>query len=252
MRVTIITVCLNNRLFIEAAIKSVLKQDYPDFEYLIIDGESSDGTVEVIKAFAEIDARVLWSSAPDRGIGHAMNIGLGRATGDIIAFLHADDFYPDKGVVTAVVEKFETTPGTVWVTGGIREVDASGRDIRLLPVRLFSPRRLLRNNIIYHPATFVRREYLLNVGGFDESLRYAMDYDLWLRLTALSPPLEIEQTLACFRIHAGSISSVNRLAALDEEYHVRKRYLRGRLALYTHACYQMLRRAYESWRAVRA
>ena len=143
MRVTIITVCLNNRLFIEAAIKSVLKQDYPDFEYLIIDGESSDGTVEVIKAFAEIDARVLWSSAPDRGIGHAMNIGLGRATGDIIAFLHADDFYPDKGVVTAVVEKFETTPGTVWVTGGIREVDASGRDIRLLPVRLFSPRSLL-------------------------------------------------------------------------------------------------------------
>lgn len=252
MKVTIVTVCLNSRTFIEEAIRSVLQQDCSDLEYLILDGGSSDGTTEIVEDFARRDARIRWWSALDQGISHAMNRGLRRATGDIIAFLHADDFYSDRKAVATMLEEFAASPAATWATGGIREVDVAGREVRVLPVRRFSRQRLLRNNIIYHPATFIRRESLSSVGGFDEMLNYAMDYDLWLRLSALAKPMSIERTIACFRVHAGSISSVNRLAALDEEYAVRKRYLRGSFALCVHAGYQILRRCYESRRSIRS
>lgn len=244
MKVTVITVCRNSEAFISEAIGSVLGQDVADLEYLIIDGGSTDATLDIVQEYAA-DSRLRWWSAPDNGISQAMNLGLCRACGDIVAFLHSDDCYTDSGVLSRVVEAFSSTGHPLWVTGGIQEIDGMGSVVRELPVRRFSRRRLLRNNIMYHPATFVRRETLIDAGGFDEGLRYAMDYDLWLRLAVHSAPALITQLLACFRVHPGSISSVNRLAALDEEYIVRKRYLTGDFSLCVHASYQYLRRIYE-------
>lgn len=248
MKITVVTICLNPGAYLSEAVRSVLAQDYRDLEYLIIDGGSTDGSIDRIKAFAAQDDRVRWWSEPDGGISQAMNRGLERASGDVVAFLHADDFYPDSAVLARVAGRFSGAPGIGWLTGGLCEVDEAGAVIRTLPARRFSRRRLLRNNILFHPATFVRRELLKAVGGFDETLHYAMDYDLWLRLAGQTAPVTLPQAIACFRVHPASRSSARRLAALDEEYLVRKHYLHGPLQRCGHACWQKLRRSYEAWR----
>ena len=138
---------------------------------------------------------------------------------------------------------------TVWVTGGLHEIDEQGAVIRELPALKFSKGRLLRNNIIYHPATFVKKATMRTLGGFDESLRYAMDYDLWLRLTDVSWPCQCNEILADFRVHAGSLSTAERIQTLEEEYNVRLRYLENSPLRWLHACYQWFRLSYESRRA---
>jgi glycosyltransferase involved in cell wall biosynthesis len=240
MKVSVITICLNCREYIDQALASVCKQNYPDLELIIVDGGSSDGTLDIVKAFAAGTSRIRWISEPDRGIGNALNKGVELASGDVIGCLNADDYYTDETVISQVAGAF-MNPDVLWVTGGIREVDNRGNYLRTLAVRRFSRRRLLRNNIIFHPATFVRRTAICDMGGFDESLKYAMDYDLWLRLSTLSVPVPINKELACFRVHSGSISSANRIEALHEEYLVRNRHLSGPVESLFHALYQKYR-----------
>lgn len=242
MRFSVITVCLNPGRYLTETIASVLRQDYADFEYWLIDGGSTDGTLDVISSAAAVDPRVKWQTGCDAGIADAMNRGIHCSRGEIISFLHADDRYPDAAVLAEVDRGFHAVPQALWLTGGIREVDTAGRVLRELPVRTFSYCRLMRNNIIYHPATFVRREVFASLGGFDTSLSYAMDYDFWLRLGRASRPVEQERVLAEFRVHEGSLSSREKRAALDEEYRVRCRYVEGRLARLGHGMYQAWRR----------
>jgi glycosyltransferase involved in cell wall biosynthesis len=239
---------LNAERYLAEAMRSVLTQDFEDFEYILVDGGSSDRTQDIIRDFADKDGRVKWLIDPKPGIAHAMNRGIKMAGGDIIAFLHADDRYPGMTTLAKASALFQNRPDTLWVTGGLREIDGQGQKLRDLSARRFSRSRLLRNNIIYHPATFIRRTAMIEVGGFDESLRYAMDYDLWLRLAEMSAPCICDELLAEFRVHAGSLSSDERDLALQEEYLVRRRYLgRGPVRL-PHACYQWLRMHCEKWR----
>lgn len=246
MKISVITPCLNSVAYLGETLASVARQDWPDIEHLILDGGSTDGSVEMIRTFAAGHPAVRWWSEPDNGLGDAMNRGAARARGDLVAFLHADDCYPGPSVLSSVAARMSTVPGAVWLTGGLREIDGQGNLLRELPVRRYSYRRLLRNNILFHPATFVKRNTLLKAGGFDAGLSYAMDYDLWLRLGAISPPVTLGSALACFRVHSGSRSTSNRLAAFEEEYRVRQRYLTGQWERGLHACYQTLRRAYEA------
>jgi len=237
VKFSIITICLNADAYLAETIASVLDQDFQDLEYIIIDGGSTDRTLDIIRSYRERDNRIIWISEADQGISDAMNKGLSIATGDVVAFLHADDSYTTPDVIPRMAEFFFTSPDKNWVTGGIREINEYGVTLRLVNVRRFSWRRLLRNNIILHPATFVRRQAIEQVGGFDSSLHYAMDYDLWLRLAAYGAPVEISHTLANFRVHQGSRSSVNLAAALNEEYLVRRRYLYRPISRVCHALY---------------
>jgi glycosyltransferase involved in cell wall biosynthesis len=240
---------LNAERYLAEAMRSVLGQDCPDLEYLLVDGGSSDRTQEIIRDFADDDCRVKWLVEPKPGIAHAMNRGIQMAKGDLIAFLHADDRYHGMTTLARVSALFQNRPDALWVTGGLREIDADGAKIRDLPARRFTKSRLLRNNIIYHPATFIRSVAIRDVGGFDEGLRYAMDYDLWLRLAEISAPCICHEPLAEFRVHAGSLSSAQRDKAMQEEYLVRQRYLgRGPVRL-SHACYQWLRLHCQKWRS---
>jgi glycosyltransferase involved in cell wall biosynthesis len=245
--VSIITICLNSREHIAQTLESVARQDYPCIEHIVVDGGSTDGTLDIIRLHAEKDSRIRMVSGRDAGISEAMNKGLGLATGGIVAFLHSDDQYTHERVVSSVVDALCAAPGAHWLTGGLIEVDKAGRKLRLLPVRKFSLRRLLWNNIVYHPATFVRNEAFMKVGGFDLTLRYAMDYDLWLRLASIAHPVLLDQPLACFRVHQGSRSSANRLATLEEEYTVRKRYMKGGVSRWLHGCHQVARRLSTQW-----
>ena len=246
MKVSVITVCLNAEQYIGQALGSVLAQDYTDLESIVVDGGSTDGTIRIVQSMAEKDERVIYQTGPDLGISDAMNLGVERATGTIVGHLHADDYYLSSSVISTVVGEMQQCKAT-WATGGVLEVNASGQPLREIPVRRYSKARLLRNNIILHPATFVRRSAFEAAGRFDIALKYAMDYDLWLRLANTGQPALIEQTLAGFRIHRGSLSSENRLSALEEEYFVRKRYLRGGVSRWFHALYQEVRRGREKY-----
>lgn len=228
MKISVITICLNAERFLAAQLDSVASQSWRELEHVVVDGGSSDATLDIVRAAAKRDPRLRWVSGPDRGIGDAMNKGLALATGDVVAFLHADDLYAERTVLERVAAAFAAHPEVEWVTGGTRYIDESGRVLKCYAPRRWSYRRLLRGNILFHPATFVRRRALNSAGGFDTSLRYTMDYDLWLRLGQRLAPFVLDLPLACFRIHSGSTSVQHVDAAFREELQVRLRYLQGK------------------------
>lgn len=227
MKFSIITITLNSRDYLEETISSVLSQDYRNLEYIFVDGGSSDGTLELIRDFAEKDARIRWLSEPDRGIADAMNKGIELASGEIIAHLHSDDRYSDPSVLSLVAAEFSRNPEALWLTGGEYVIDRHGKILQEIKVRRYSYRKLVRCNSILHPATFIRSEAFRRAGRFSTGRKYAMDYDLWLRLGALGEPILVDAPLACFRLHEGSLSSNEAEKAFDEALEIRKELMKG-------------------------
>jgi glycosyltransferase involved in cell wall biosynthesis len=218
MKISVVTCTWNSEPFLKASIASVLMQDHPDIEYIFVDGGSTDGTLERIAA---LPFKTTVLHGVRGGISHAMNEGWRAATGDVVAYLHSDDYYLYNDVLSRVAVAMSTGAG--WAFGRIvRDID----DVQI-PENFVAPAytkyRLLRGNFIPHPATFVRLDWLERVGGFDESLKYAMDYHLWLKLAELGNPVVLPGALAAFREHTGSLSSNNRLAAMEEDYAIRQR-----------------------------
>jgi glycosyltransferase involved in cell wall biosynthesis len=243
MKISIIMVTLNADRFLRNSIESVISQDYDDFEYLIIDGCSTDRTLAIVEEYVALEPRLRVQSEPDAGIADAMNKGWQLASGDVVGYLHADDYFADRFVLRRIASAFAGNQDAVWCTGGMRHVDSAGGLLKEFFPRRYTFRRLLRGNIIFHPATFVKREELVKIGGFSPCLKYAMDYDLWLRLGRVSAPLILADILACFRVHGGSISCRYADAAFVEEWQVRTRYLHTGTATYmVHYWYYVLKR----------
>lgn len=243
MKISIITVTLNAERFLRETIRSVAGQDYPGYEHVIVDGGSRDKTIEIIRDAAERDTRISYRSEPDGGISDAMNKGAQEAAGEILGFLHGDDFFATETSLRSVVECFERNPHDIWLTGGIRYVDERSRPLKDLPVRRYSYRRLIRGNIILHPATFVKKDSFVNLGAFSTDLSYAMDYDLWLRLGKVKDPLVVRDILTCFRVHGGSLSCRHSDEAFVEEWKVRRRAVGEGPCRLFHHCYYLLKRA---------
>lgn len=223
MKITVVTITYNSREFLEETIASVLCQAYPDLEYILVDGGSTDGTLDIIKRYAKENSCIRWISEPDKGIADAMNKGIRMATGEIVAHLHADDCYLD-GTLAEVARIFSANPDARWATGRIRYVNIAGErlyDTALKPS--YGLPDILHANIISHPATFIRRTVFDEVGMFNPDYRYSMDYDLWLRIVSLEPPVQIDRVLTSFRVHPNSLSSANILVAMDEEHSIRRR-----------------------------
>lgn len=206
-----------------ASIASVLQQEGPSYEYIFVDGGSEDGTLERIQA---IRPAVKLIRNIRGGISRAMNCGLAAASGDIIAHLHSDDFYLQNQILNMVDHAFRNN-ACRWLFGRTMSV----KENQLIPENWTAPRysriQLLKGNFIPHPATFVERKLMQQAGGFDTRLRYAMDYDLWLRLARLAHPLQLNTPLTAFREHAGSLSTRNKLAAMREDFAVRMRHTNG-------------------------
>ncbi|TFV90285.1 glycosyltransferase [Oxalobacteraceae bacterium OM1] len=214
---SIVTCTWNSEPYLAQSIESVLAQDYPHIEYIFVDGGSTDGTLERIRSLKRPYQLI---EGVRGGISRAMNEGIRAATGDVVAHLHSDDYYLHPRVLSTVADHLERT-GRNWLFGRImRDVDG-----QLLAEKFDAPRysysRLLRTNFIPHPATFARRELLMKAGGFDTNLKYAMDYDLWLKLGGLGEPVQLDEPLAAFREHQGSLSTRDRLPALNEDFRVR-------------------------------
>ncbi len=182
MRVTIITVCYNSEKTIERTIKSVLEQSYHSIEYIVIDGSSSDRTVEIINQFS---SRIsVFKSEPDKGIYDAMNKGVALATGDIIGVLNSDDFYISKTIIADVVERFIGKPESQILIGNVDFVSADNADI---PVRLYSsaafkPWQLRYGFMPAHPATFLKKSVYALVGYYKDDYKIGADFDLFVRI----------------------------------------------------------------------
>jgi glycosyltransferase involved in cell wall biosynthesis len=242
-KLSIITITRNSERYLRETIDSVISQDYPDIEYIIVDGGSTDGTLDIIRDFAAMDRRIRWISEPDEGISDAMNKGIGLATGDVVAHIHSDDYYAGSDVFSSVATAFRQNPEALWLTGGEYIVDERGAQIREIRVRRYGYRKLVRCNFILHPATFVRMEGFRAAGLFDLRRSYAMDYDLWLRLGLLGAPLRVDRPLACFRLHGGSVSSAQSKLAFDEALEIRKELMKGEpLRFFFHYLYYLLKR----------
>jgi GT2 family glycosyltransferase len=204
-RLSIITPSYNQAPYLEQTILSVIEQAYPNVEHLLIDGNSSDGTLDVIKRYE--DRLAYWVSEPDRGQSHAVNKALERATGDWIGWLNSDDYYLPGAfeAVVSTVSNVESRVGLVF-----------GRGLRVgpegLPIGPFWPRdpAFNRDALLYgvdyilQPTAFIRREAWKTVGPLDERLRYCMDYDLWLRLSAKFEVGTVAHTVAASREHPES------------------------------------------------
>jgi FkbM family methyltransferase len=197
--VSIVTPSLDQGRYLEATILSVLEQDYPRVEHIVIDGGSTDETLDVLRRYEH----VRWISEPDRGQSHALNKGFARAGGEILGWLNADDVYLP-GAISAAVEVLRAS-GCALVHGGWRQIDENGDVIRdVAPIPFDYRLQLEVRNGVSQPGSLFTREAFDAVGGIDESYRYAMDYDLWLKLGARYEVRHVDRILAAYRLHAES------------------------------------------------
>jgi glycosyltransferase involved in cell wall biosynthesis len=211
--VSIVTPSYNAAEFIEDTIRSVLAQDYPRIEYLVMDGGSTDGTVEILERYR---GRLQFVSEKDRGTADAVNRGFRKARGEILAWIGADDLYLP-GAVSAAVAAFTENPDAGAVYGGGYWIDEHGRTLGRYPtVAPYDPAMFRRECPICQPACFMRRKAVEAIGGLDESLQSAFDYDLWIRLSRLHPFRAIPQHLAESRMHRRNKSLGQKQSMFDE------------------------------------
>ncbi len=222
-KITIITPSYNQGEFLEDTIRSVLDQNYPNLEYFVIDGGSTDNSVDTIKRYAEhFD---WWVSEKDRGQSHAINKGLERATGEIITWLNSDDFfYP--GALDTIAQAAVAHPEAGLFIGNGTIADRQGRRVRRYSKTVaFDYDALLRGaNYILQPSTFLRKRVFDEQGPIDEKIIYCMDLELWLRVGNKYPVVTIDEELAAFRWY----DEVKSVAGLFREwasmYEITRRY----------------------------
>ncbi len=214
-RITVVTPSYNQGQFIEATIRSVLSQNYPNLEYIIMDGGSTDNSVEIIRKYKPWITH--WVSEPDRGQSHAINKGLNQGTGQIFTWLNSDDILLP-GALWHVAEAYRSNPEAVAWVGSCHLIRPDGRIINTVV-----PKGLEREDLadwfygsfFFQPSCFFSAPAWQEVGGVDESLYFAMDFDLWLRLSALGKFVSVQDTLSAAVIHENA-----KTQALIPEMHV--------------------------------
>lgn len=206
--VSIITPSYNQALFLEETIKSVLTQDYPRIEYIIMDGGSTDGSVAVIQKYA--DRLAYWESVKDKGQTDAINKGFNRASGDILAWINSDDTYNPKAVGEAVKFLIEH-PEAAMVYADCNFINEHGEVIGKFASHQTDYAKLRRGYVhIPQQTMFFRSTYWKQLGPLDPSFYFAMDYDLWVRIAKQAPIQYLPgKTWANFRIHTSSKTNVN-------------------------------------------
>jgi glycosyltransferase involved in cell wall biosynthesis len=242
-KITIITPSYNQGEFIGETIASVLDQGYPNLEYILIDNCSTDNTRQTVSRFGN---KIIWISEPDKGQADAVNKGIRLASGEIIAFLNSDDFYLP-GVLFKIADEFIRNPDIDWITGDYLIVDEDGKKIQSIIVRykyffrsFFNSHTLRWMNYIAQPSTFWRKRVTDQIGGLDSSLRFAFDYDLWMRMADRFPCLCLSEPISAFRLYKQSKSGNEYHSQFDEELAVLKRYHCSRLEYLFHKIHNML------------
>lgn len=222
-KITIITPSLNQGRFLEAAIRSVLMQGYPNLEYIIADGGSTDDSLKIIRHYASLLSS--WSSEPDGGPAEALNRAFSRATGDILAWLNADDVYLP-GALFAAAEALEQHEDTALVYGEGWYIDEFGR--RIEPCRFvrrtFTHQFLVNKDPILQPAAFWRRELWEQTGPLDTSLRWVFDWEWFIRAHTHGRFQYSPRDLAYYRVQPNALTRTGGLPRQLEHGRVTRRY----------------------------
>jgi glycosyltransferase involved in cell wall biosynthesis len=197
--VSIITPSYNQARFLEATLKSVLNQDYPFLEYIVVDGGSTDGSQRIIQDYA--DRLAWWVSEPDQGQADAINKGFKRASGEILAWLNSDDLYLP-WTMTEAVDVFQEHPEAGVIYGDAISADAQGKPLNELRFGQWSAGDLLQFKMICQPAVFMRRTALERVGFLDSSFHFLLDHQLWIRLARENILLHHPRIWAVSRYHS--------------------------------------------------
>ena len=224
-RISVVTPSLNQGCFLDQCIRSVLDQHYPNLEYLIVDGGSTDASVDIIKQHAR--SLSWWVSEPDAGQSDGINKGLRRATGELVAWLNADDYYLP-GALQAAAEAYHRKPGASFYFGNGLRVNRSGEPQASFfadnQVRFHRPALVWGLNTILQPAAFMQRTFLSRAGYLDTNLHYGMDSDLWLKLSDLAPPEVIQTTLAASREYGDTKTSKGSFGRVEELRQIAAKY----------------------------
>lgn len=238
-RVTIITPSYNQAPFIERTILSVLNQNWPNLEYIVIDGASTDGTPDIIRKYEKHMA--YWVSEKDSGHAEAIAKGLRRSTGEYVNWLCSDDILLP-GSVEKMVKALDSRPDAGIVYGGVVFVDEDDRATKVLSFPDISHRKFLydRHTNIAQPSSLIRKKTLLEAGGVDISLQYCIDYDIWIRLLKASTAVNLgDEVLSGYRLHTRSrtVGSYRKMAL--EKIKVNRRYTNDILnkVIYAHYWY---------------
>ena len=222
--VSVVTPSYNQAQFLEGTILSVLSQLYPQLEYHVMDGGSTDGSVEILRRYS--DRLASWVSRKDGGQAEAINGGWAKCRGEILAYLNADDRYRP-GAIAAAVDSFEKDPAVEIVYGSCRSAFSDAAAGRTYQPPDFTLRRLLLENFIPQPTVFLRRSVLDRIGMLNRSLRYCLDYDLWIRAALNGAKFRRVpgEPMAEFRLWTGSKTSSDpdgwareRLQVLDQAF----------------------------------
>jgi len=224
-KISVVTPSLNQGRFLEECITSVIKQDYPDFEYIIIDGGSTDNSLDIIAEYKHCLAYSV--SEPDNGQSSAINKGFKEAKGEVVAWLNSDDYYLP-GAFRKVAEAYGRNPEASFYFGNGLRVDSKGmkksRFFESETVNLNRDALLYCLNYILQPATFINASYLKKIDFLDESLDYGMDTDLWLRLSKEKMPVFVSETLAASREYGDTKTSTGSFQRIEELRQIAERH----------------------------
>ncbi|HZN67158.1 MAG TPA: glycosyltransferase family 2 protein [Tepidisphaeraceae bacterium] len=221
-RISIVTPSYNQAKYLEQTIRSVLDQGYSRLEYIIVDGGSTDGSVDIIRKYA--DRLAWWTSEKDQGQSHAINKGFARATGDVYGYINSDDvLYPD--ALHRVAKAYQD--GAKWVLGWVMTVESDGSEWPMLPNSIAGPADWFARNPIPQQGSFWAADLWKKHGQFRQDMHYAFDYEYWLRLRfkAGVQPTPIRACLGSYRMHENS-KTVSQWDAFEPEFErVRSEYL---------------------------
>ncbi len=221
-KISIITPSYNQGQFLERTILSVLNQNYRNYEYIIIDGGSTDNTINIIKKYEKY--LKFWISEPDRGQADAINKGFSKSEGEIIAWINSDDMYlPDAFRLAA--ETYRLHPDASIIYGDYIKVDADDKCIALRRQPSFDYRTCLYGYLtVMQPASFFQKGAYLKTNGLDTSFEYSLDYDLIVNLATKGKVIHIRKYLAAFRLHPSSKSVSRKMKFYKEDLRVRNKY----------------------------
>lgn len=198
--VSIITPSFNQGGFIEETINSVLSQNYHNIEYIVVDGASTDNTINILKKY---ESQIKWISEKDNGQADAINKGFKMTKGEIIYWLNSDDVLLP-GAISKVIDDYNNNPDIDIIYGKCHFTDIANKIVGKYPTEVFDSRRLAMFNFICQPSTFFKRKAFFDSDCLNEDLQYALDYDLWIRMAKNFKFKYLPEFLSCYRLHDAS------------------------------------------------
>lgn len=241
--ISIITPSFNQSHFIKETIESVLNQNYPNLEYIVMDGGSTDDTVKILKSYGK---KINWVSKKDNGQTDAINTGIKKSSGEIIAYLNSDDVMLPNTLHT-VAEEFMNNPETMWLTGDYFIIDANGKKMQSFVanykkfLRKYPNKTILSiANYIIQPSTFWRRSLTNEIGLFREELSYVMDFEYWMRTITKYPLKVLPNHFSLFRIHGDSKGGALYEKQFAEEHQIVVEYVKNPIIRVLHKLHATL------------